>query len=64
MPHLALTASIQTILMLLAAPALLMLFGVITAYVWQFRIRRSGLGFDYAVFTIIVLLAMVLGGAI
>ena len=49
---------------LLIAPFILMMFSMISAYVLRFRLPRGGLGFDYIVFTIIVVVALRIGGAI
>lgn len=49
---------------MLVAPFVLLIFTMISAYVLKFNVRRSGLGFDYVIFTLIVLLGLRLGGAI
>ena len=49
---------------LLVAPIVLFIFTLASAYVLKFRIPNSGLGFDYIVFTLIILAGLVLGGAI
>ena len=49
---------------LLVAPIVLFIFTLVSAYVLKFRIPKSGLGFDYIVFTLIILAGLVLGGAI
>lgn len=49
---------------LFVAPFMLMIFTLVSAYVLRFKLSRSGLGFDYMVFTIIIVLALKIGGAI
>lgn len=49
---------------ILIAPVILMLFTMITAYVLKFNIKRSGLGFDYIVFSVLVLVCLYMGGVI
>lgn len=49
---------------LMIAPVILAIFGVISAYVWEFRLHRGGLGFDYIIFAIVVVIGLALGGAI
>lgn len=49
---------------ILIAPVILMLFSMITAYVLKFNIKRSGLGFDYIVFSVLVLVCLYMGGVI
>lgn len=46
------------------APFILVVFSMISAYVLKFRLKGGGLGFDYAVFAIVVILCLTLGGAI
>lgn len=50
--------------MLLVTLSLLCCFSMISAYTLKFRIPKSGLGFDYIVFTIILVLSLKLGGVI
>lgn len=49
---------------LFVAPAVLVLFSIVSAYVLKFGIRRTGIHFDYILFAIFVVLALMLGGAI
>lgn len=49
---------------LVVAPFVLIVFSMVSAYVLKFRIARAGLGFDYIIFTVIILLGLKLGGAI
>lgn len=49
---------------ILIAPVILMMFTMITAYVLKFNIKRSGLGFDYIVFSVLVLVCLYVGGVI
>lgn len=49
---------------LFVAPFLLAIFSLISAYVLRFRLPKSGLGFDYMIFTVILVLALKIGGAI
>lgn len=59
--------SIQTIIHyapIVIAPFVIILFSLISAYVFRFRLPRGGLGFDYIIFSIVVILALRIGGAI
>lgn len=49
---------------LFVAPFVLFLFSLISAFVLRFRLPRGGLGFDYVIFSLIVILGLKLGGAI
>ena len=49
---------------LVVAPFVLLMFSLISAYVMKFRLPRGGLGFDYAIFTLLVVIGLKLGGAI
>lgn len=49
---------------LVVAPFILMLFSFVSAYVMRFRLPRSGLAFDYVLFTLLMVVALMLGGAI
>lgn len=49
---------------LLVAPVVLAIFGAVSAYVWEFRLHRGGLGFDYIIFAIVVIAGLAFGGAI
>lgn len=46
------------------APFVLFLFTLISAYVLRFRLPRGGLGFDYIVFTLLLVVALMVGGVI
>lgn len=46
------------------APFILSIFSLISAYVLRFKLKGSGLGFDYIVFSILTLLTLKIGGAI
>ncbi len=49
---------------LVVAPFVLLIFSMVSAYVYKFRLAKGGLGFDYIIFTVIILLGLKLGGAI
>lgn len=49
---------------LIVAPVVLALFSLVSAYVFKFGLRRTGISFDYILFAIYVVIALVLGGAI
>ena len=49
---------------MITAPAMLGVFSLITAYVVRFNVPRSGLAFDYFLFTCMLVITMLLGGAI
>lgn len=49
---------------IISAPFILLVFTMISAYVLKFRLPKGGLGFDYIVFAVVILVALVLGGAI
>lgn len=49
---------------LVVAPFVLLIFSMVSAYVMKFRLPRGGLGFDYVIFAIVVILGLKLGGAI
>lgn len=57
-------AQIIGMLPLFVAPIILFFFALVSAYVFRFRTPRGGLGFDYMVFTIIIVVALRMGGAI
>lgn len=48
----------------LIAPFILFFFSLITAYVFRFGRPKSGIHFDYILFVLVVIVALVLGGAI
>ena len=56
--------SILSHLPLLVAPIILCIFTLISAYVFKFRRPKGGVGFDYVIFTIMIVLVLYLGGAI
>lgn len=49
---------------LFIAPIILAIFGMISAYVMKFKLPGSMLGFDYLLFSIVVIVALTIGGAI
>ena len=49
---------------MLIAPFILTLFSFISAYVLKFGVRGSGIHFDYILFTLYVVIALIIGGAI
>ena len=49
---------------LFVAPIILFFFSLVSAYVLRFRISRGGLGFDYIVFTLLIVVALRIGGAL
>lgn len=49
---------------MVVAPFVLLIFSMVSAYVMKFRLPRGGLGFDYVIFAIVVILGLKLGGAI
>lgn len=49
---------------MIVAPFVLCIFTMISAFVLRFNIRRGGLGFDYVIFSIVVIIGLKLGGAI
>lgn len=51
-------------LSILVAPVIVIIWSLVSAYVFRLGLRGSGIGFDYIVFTIIVAVALVAGGAI
>jgi len=57
-------ALIVKFLPVLLAPGVLIIFSLISAYVFKFSLPRTGIVFDYMVFTVYILIALVLGGAI
>lgn len=57
-------AQILAMAPLFVAPIILFFFSLVSAYVLRFRISRGGLGFDYIVFTVIIVIALRVGGAI
>lgn len=57
-------STILTRLPLLIAVMGLILFSMITAYVMKFGVRNSGIRFDYFLFTLYIVAALVLGKAI
>ena len=57
-------AKILYYLPMVVAPFVLFIFTMISAYVFKFNLRRGGLGFDYTIFAILVIVGLKLGGAI
>lgn len=49
---------------LVVAPVVLLIFSMVSAYVLKFRVSRGGLGFDYIIFALFVIIGLYLGGAI
>lgn len=49
---------------MIVAPFVLILFSLISAYVLKFRLPKGGLGFDYIIFAIVLVLCLTVGGAI
>lgn len=46
------------------APFVLIIFSMVSAFVFRFGLPKTGIHFDYMVFAIVVIIALVLGGAI
>lgn len=57
-------ASILSILPLLVAPFILIVWSLVSAFVFKLGLKGSGIGFDYVVFTLIMAIALLAGGAI
>lgn len=57
-------SDILAILPLFVAPLVLFIFTLVSAYVFRFRVAKSGLGFDYVIFSFIIILGLWIGGAI
>lgn len=49
---------------IVVSPVVLFLFSLVSAYVFKFGIRNTGIHFDYVIFSIITVAALVLGGAV
>lgn len=49
---------------LIVAPVILFLFSLVSAYVFKFGLRNTGIHFDYVIFSLIMIAALALGGAI
>lgn len=49
---------------LFVAPFVLFMFSLITAYVWKFKMPKGGLGFDYVIFTVVIVFGLIAGGAL
>lgn len=47
---------------MIVAPFVLCIWSLVSAYVFKLGVRGSGIGFDYIVFTLVVVLGCVLGG--
>lgn len=48
----------------LVAMVILVVWSLVSAFVFRLGLRGSGIGFDYVVFTLIVAFALAAGGAI
>ena len=46
------------------APVVLMIFSLVSAYVFRFGLPRTGINFDYVLFALATVIALVAGGAI
>lgn len=57
-------STIITYAPLFVAPFVLFLFSLISAFVFRFRLPKGGLGFDYVIFALVVILGLKLGGVI
>lgn len=57
-------ATILDVLPLLVMPFVLLMWSLISAYVFRLGFRGSGIGADYIIFTVIMLIALVRGGVI
>lgn len=49
---------------LFIAPFILCMFSLITAYVLKFGMRNSGIHFDYMIFVVYILIALLRGGVL
>ena len=56
--------NILEFLPLIVSPFILLVWSMITAYVFKFGMRGSGIGLDYIIFTILVVAALFFGGAL
>lgn len=56
--------TIVGVLSMIVAPVMMVVWSLVSAYVFRLGLRGSGIGFDYIVFTIIVAVALAAGGAI
>lgn len=52
------------ILSFIIAPCILVLFSVVSAYVFKFGLSRTGIIPDYIVFSLFVVIALLAGGVI
>lgn len=52
------------LLPLVVAPFVLVIFSLVSAYIFKFGLPRTNILPDYMVFTIFIVLGLVLGGAI
>lgn len=48
----------------IVAPFILIIWSLVSAYVFRLGLRGSGIGLDYFIFTLCVVLALVAGGVI
>ena len=56
--------SILQSLPMFVAPFILVIFSMVSAYVFRFGLPRTGIHFDYILFVIVVVVALAIGGAI
>ena len=49
---------------LAVAFVILIIFSMISAYVFKFRLERGGLGFDYIIFSLLIIFSLYIGGVI
>ena len=57
-------ATILSILPLLVAPLILIVWSLVSAFVFRLGLRGSCIGFDYVVFTLIMAVALLAGEGI
>lgn len=57
-------SDIISFLPVVVAPFILLVWTLVTAYVYKFGMRGSGIGLDYIIFTILVVVALLRGGAL
>ena len=56
--------SVLEFLPLLVAPFILIIWSLVSAFVYRLGLKGSGIGFDYVVFTLIMAIALLAGGVI
>ena len=49
---------------LILVPLVLAVFSMVSAYVFKFGLPKTGIYFDYVLFTLVLIAAMLVGGAI